>query len=299
MNIDELNVILENHQKWIVGDGGKRADLAGVDLSGANLSRVNLCGAILFSANLSGVDLSGAILTGANLSGAILSEANLSGAVLTGANLSGAILIGSDLHRAILVEANLSEVNLVHTNLTGADLSWANLFGVRLFSADLSGADLYKSNLSGVDLSGVNLSGVDLRGANLSGANLSEAKNIDTVKWDERTAFYNLTCPEEGAFIGWKKAHDLIVKLRITQDAKRSSATSRKCRCSKAEVLEIQTIDGSISKEWSVPSDRDPLFLYTVGKIVEVPDFDENRWNECSSGIHFFITRAEAVNYGT
>lgn len=298
MNIDELNVILENHQKWLIGDGGERADLAGMDLSGANLSRVHLPGSILFSANLSGVDLSGAILTGANLTGAILPEANLSGAILSGTNLSGAILTGADLHRAILAEANLYGANLVYTNLAGADLSWTNLFGARLSSADLSGTDLYKSNLSGADLSGANLSGSDLRGANLSGANLPETKNIDTVKWDERTAFYNLACPEEGAFIGWKKAHGLIIKLRITEDAKRSSATSRKCRCSKAEVLEIQCIDGSISTERSVPSDRDPLFLYTVGKKVEVPDFDENRWYECSSGIHFFITRAEAVNYG-
>ena len=25
--------------------------------------------------------------------------------------------------------------------------------------------------------------------------------------------------------------------------------------------------------------------------------FDTNRWNECAPGIHFFITRQEAVNY--
>lgn len=32
-------------------------------------------------------------------------------------------------------------------------------------------------------------------------------------------------------------------------------------------------------------------------KHTEVADFDENRWNECAPGIHFFITRDEAVRY--
>lgn len=32
-------------------------------------------------------------------------------------------------------------------------------------------------------------------------------------------------------------------------------------------------------------------------ETVSVADFDENRWNECAPGIHFFITREEAVRY--
>ena len=89
-----------------------------------------------------------------------------------------------------------------------------------------------------------------------------------------------------------------IVKLRITEDAKRSSATSRKCRCSKAEVLSIQNVDGTDAGIAEVRSDRTADFRYRIGETVDVPDFDDDRWNECSRGIHFFITRAEAVNYG-
>ena len=87
------------------------------------------------------------------------------------------------------------------------------------------------------------------------------------------------------------------VKLRITEDALRSSATSRKCRCSKAEVLSITNLDGSAADVDSCQSDHDYNFIYRVGCYVEVEDFDTNRWNECSTGIHFFITRQEAVNY--
>ena len=136
-----------------------------------------------------------------------------------------------------------------------------------------------------------NLRWANLRGANLSGANLSD------VRYNEGTAMYALACPEIGSFIGWKKANGFIVKLEITEDALRSSATSRKCRCSKAKVLAIENYDGSESHCPAVQSSYDSTFLYEVGKMVEVKDFDTNRWNECAPGIHFFITRGEAVNY--
>ena len=132
---------------------------------------------------------------------------------------------------------------------------------------------------------------------NLCNANLRGAKNTDKIAWNAHTAFYPLQCPETGSFIGYKKAADKIVMLEICADAKRSSATSRKCRCSKAKVLSITNLDGSESGLSEIESDYDGGFVYRVGETVEVPDFDDNRWNECAAGIHFFITRDEAVKY--
>ena len=195
---------------------------------------------------------------------------------LSDADLSDAVLRGADLRGADLRDADLSGADLRRAVLRGADLRGAVLSGAVLRRADLSGADL-----SDADLSDADLSGADLRG----------------VIYNERTAFFAMTCPEEGAFVGFKKAHGYIVKLLVPDDAKRSSATTRKCRCSKAEVISITNADGSDADRTSIPSDRDPAFVYTVGEVVEVEDFDENRWNECAPGIHFFITRDEAVRY--
>ena len=157
--------------------------------------------------------------------------------------------------------------------------------------ADLSGADL-----SGADLSGADLSWADLSGADLSGADLSGAKNVNDVIWSLYTAFYPLQCPEFGAYTAYKKAQGLIVELEIPADAKRSSATSRKCRASKARVISITDIDGNPAGE-QVASDYDADFLYIVGETVEVANFEENRWIECAPGIHHYITRAEAVKH--
>lgn len=136
-----------------------------------------------------------------------------------------------------------------------------------------------------------------MRGTNLHNANLITTKGLETIRWDITTQFYSQQCPSEGSFIGYKAARNKIIKLEICADAKRSSATSRKCRCSKAKVLSITNLDGSESGLTEVASYYDKRFIYRVGEVVEVPDFDEDRWNECAAGIHFFITREEAVKY--
>ena len=171
-----------------------------------------------------------------------------------------------------------NEIGGERANLCGADLREADLCG-----ADLCGADLYEANLCGADL----------RWANLRWANLCGAKNISYIP---------MVCPDTGSFIGWKKAtcngtDNVIVKLEILEDAKRSSATSRKCRCSKAKVLAIETIEGDCLKHINARSKYDQAFIYKVGKTVSVDNFDEDRWNECGNGIHFFINRQEAVEY--
>ena len=196
-------------------------------------------------------------------------------------------LCGADLRDADLCSANLCDVDLRNADLCGADLCDADLCG-----ANLCDADLCDANLRGADLCDANLCG-----ANLCCANLRGAKNTDKTAWDAYTAFYPLQCPETGSFIGYKKAVGKIVMLEICADAKRSSATSRKCRCSKAKVLSITHLDGSDSGLTEVRSNYSKEFVYRVGETVEVPDFDDNRWNECAAGIHFFITREEAVKY--
>ncbi len=261
----DLKKILDEHLLWLNGEGGSRANLSNADLRDANLSNA---------------DLFGANLRGANLSNADLRCANLSNADLFGANLRGA--------------------NLSNADLCGANLRGANLFGANLRNADLRDADLRCANLSNADLRGANLSNADLFGANLRGANLSNADlcgaSIDQMMWNIYTVFYPLQCPESGSYIGYKKASGLVVELEIPADARRSSATSRKCRASKAKVLSITDINGNPAGG-QVKSNYDPNFVYAIGETVEVTDFDDNRWNECSTGIHHFITRAEAVIY--
>ena len=275
--MEKLNKIFEEHKHWINEDCKNWEEMR-ADLSDADLSEANLLNADLRGANLIGTYLLNAKLRNADLCGACLSDADLSDADLSEANLLN----------ADLMDADLCNVNLRGADLRGAKLRNADLRGVCLSRANLTGADLCNANLYNADLSETDLCGANLSDANLSGADFRGAKNVPYIP---------MVCPEEGDFIGWKKTGDKIVKLHIPQDALRSSATTRKCRCNKAEVVEIYNIDGTIADKRIVNSSYDSSFTYEVGKTVEVQDFDTNRWNECTKGIHFFINRQEAINY--
>ena len=268
------------------------ANLRDADLKGIDLRDADLRDADLYSANLCD-----AILCGINLYGA-----NLFSATLCNADLRDASLRSADLHNADLRDADLRDANLRDADLYNADLSGANLGSVNLRSADIRDADLRNTILCYADLSSTNLRGANLRnadlrdsvlsGTDLRNADLNNAKNIPFIP----------TYLPEGEFIGWKKlskglSNGIIVKLKILSDSKRSRACGDKCRCDKALVLEFQNIDGTPSNEKEYTSNVYAKCTYKVGEIVYADSWDDDRWNECSHGIHFFIDRQSAVNY--
>ena len=206
--------------------------------------------------------------------------AAMTGANLRRADLSGADLSGADLRGAVLRGASLSGANLSGADLSVTDLSVTDLREAYLRGADLSGADL-----RGADLRGAYLRDADLSGANLSGAYLRGAKDIP--------AFANAqtVIVPEGQIVGWKKCRDnVIVKLIIPAEARRSNATGRKCRAEYADVAEVIGAEAGISR-------HDGMTEYRVGQRVTCDKWCEDRWEECAGGIHFFITRDEAEAY--
>ena len=157
-----------------------------------------------------------------------------------------------------------------------------------LLVAIQNGADLRGANLRGADLRGADLSDADLRGADLSDADLRGAENVP----------YLPTNLPEGEFIAYKKLpNGLIAKIKILEDSKRSRATTDKCRCDKALVLEFQNTDGTKSETTEFTSHEYATCTYKVGEIVKADEWDGDRWKQCSHGIHFFLDRQSAVNY--
>ena len=187
-----------------------------------------------------------------------------------------------------LRHADLRDANLYDADLRDANLRDANLRGANLRHADLRHADLRHANLYDADLRDANLYDADLRGADLPELTIAKTSILP-----------------DGDIIGWKKAYvadmpptPVIVKLLIPSDAKRSNSTGRKCRASTARVLDLQDKQGnSLPPDTTAYSSFDPDFTYKKGETVHVEDFDTNRWNECAPGIHFFITRIEAIEY--
>jgi len=211
------------------------------------------------------MDLSYQDLSGFNLSNASFVNANLDGA-----NLSFSILRHADFRGAHAVGANFNYARVGFTNFRHSDFRHATMRHV-----EFKHSDLERMRLDNADLESADLSGVD--------------------PWDVQYLGFKqsqLVCPTSGEFYAWKKCRDnAIVKLLIPADALRSSATRRKCRASKVQVLEI-----SDDREYAV-SMHDKTFRYTIGDVIKVANFDCNRWNECAPGIHFFMTKEEAEKY--
>ncbi len=180
----------------------------------------------------------------------------------------------------------MTKLNFQNKNLQGKDFS----------NMDLRGANFKNCNLEGVDFRKSDLRGANIESANLFGSNL-EGALLDNIIYDKNTKYYELYCPKEGAFLGYKKCYNYrLVQLLIPSDAKRTSATRNSCRCNKAKVLTIKSLDFKEYYDEAV-SFVDENFVYRVGEWVIANNFNEDRWVESTRGIHFFMTRKEAMEY--
>ena len=81
-----------------------------------------------------------------------------------------------------------------------------------------------------------------------------------------------------------------IITLEIPIGAKVFSINNNKRRTNKVKVIDMQG-------ETELSSIHDNDFKYHVGDEIEITDFNERYNVECSTGIHFFLTREEAEKY--
>ena len=229
-----------------------------------------------------------------------------------GADLRYADLRCAYLRDAKLRYADLKDANLEASKLENADLEGAYLRGSNLQGADLEGANLRGSNLVDANLRCAYMRHADLRDADLEGANLADADLVGVIGLPTLVAA-QLSIVPEGDIVGWKKARGgVIVKLEIPREAKRSNAAGRKCRAEYARVVAIyggpvptgfaalvsdlsQSLGATRRCGEEAISRHDPEFIYRVGDVVRpTQPFDEDRWEECAPGIHFYLTREEA-----
>jgi len=265
--------------------------------------RINLCRLDLYGADLSGIFLNGDYFVDTNFEGADLSRSILKDVEIRDSNLKGV-----NLNYAHMINCKLSK----HNVFCHATLNYINVLGLRSDDTDFSYANLdyacfrrshlEHGNFSYVSLHFATLYEVSLRGSILTKANVY-GTHFNRVYFDEANLndIENLEVPmnlPEGEFIGWKKLeHGAIAKLKILEDSKRSRATDDKCRCDKALVLELQKLDGTKYPLNSLLNANYTPCTYTVGKIVYADLWDNNRWNTCSHGIHFFLDKQSAIDY--
>ena len=85
----------------------------------------------------------------------------------------------------------------------------------------------------------------------------------------------------------------VIVVASIPNDAHVRGCPGEKCRASKAKIVEII---GDLYGEKVGISIWDKTTTYRTGDTVEIGNFDLSH-EECSTGFHFFCSKAEAESY--
>lgn len=161
-----------------------------------------------------------------------------------------------------------------------------------LHDANLRCTDLSNADLSGANLHNANLSYANLNNANLHYTNLSNA-NLCSIKLDKKEMIRKGKIINKKTFV-YKKCQGKIVKLELQIGSIVFSINNSKCRTNKAKVI---SIDGNEEKGLQIASDYDNNFIYEVGKIVKVSNFNLMYNVECGTGIHFFWTEKEAKKY--
>jgi len=176
---------------------------------------------------------------------------------------------------AVKEDANLRDANLRDADLRDADLRGANLRGANLVRANLVRANLVRANLED---------------ANLVRANLEDA-NLPNF----------LITPETGSFQAYKKLrHNIIVKILIPDDAKRTnSLIGRKCRTNEFTITEVMQNPANISFSEHKPlqSTHYASEGYYLGGTFKEPAYDDDIRLECTKGLHFFMTLKEAQDW--
>lgn len=201
-----------------------------------------------------------------------------------------------NITKEILVDISMSRLKEETPDFSGVSFAGFDLTALDLRKMNFSRACFKGANLTGANLRGSDLSYADISGANMLGANL-EYVNMTGIVFDEATQYFRMACPEKGEFVAYKKCfNDRIVQLLVPADAKRCCATNPACRCSKAKVLSIKSIDSRETYD-EATSFVDEDFVYRTGHMVEVKDFNEDRWMDSTTGIHCWMTRESAIGY--
>jgi len=312
---EQLNEVVKEHELWLKDHKqGKRAELhdyrfgsllekIDLDLSGVNLSEADLSGSSFYKAKLIGVNLSGA-----NLKGTSFMDVDLTDAVLDDIDMPNGSISHSNLTRVNAKRANfinchmwdncyenavlsasrfiaaaLCDGNFRGANLSSCDFRWADLDYVHFENAILSNADLrWTKNSYWARFEGANMEGIEIEGSPIDDEAVEGVKNL----------FIPMVCPEEGSFIAWKKCRDgKIAKILVPENALRTGGCRYTCRAS--EVLILDIFDGESTCEEAI-SIRDENIIYHKGELVKDEEEFDNSLLHNGTGIHFFITRAEA-----
>ena len=306
-----LDAMLLEHALWLKDNKqGKCIELRGYnlnkhDLSGTDLSYADFTGTSFLESKLCGTNF-----TCAKLHNATFDLADMSEAVLDEAELYGASICHANLANVSAIKANFASCIMWNSKLNEASMAGACFYTAQLCDCDFTSADLRFCDLCYSNIDYTCFEKADLGWANFTyakktfWANFGEADLTDVDFTDccladnavngAKGLFIPMACPEEGAFIAWKKCQDnRIVKLMVPENALRTGGDRFSCRASEVEILDIYSENNNCAEAVSFEDD----YTFRRGETIKDKQVFDSSLLHDGAGIHFFLSRAEAENY--
>lgn len=297
----EVNLLAADHAKWLAREGSgwkeRRADFS-VEFSNSVLTDVDLSGTDFRRAKFNGVRFVRCNMRDAVFDGASMLRAEMEDCVLDGAKFAKAGLVSSVISGCSAVGADFSHAVMPCSSVLSTKFRSSVFHKANACSAVMQWNDFSRSDMSGACMSYSLLDTCTFDMSDMSGFKAWHS-TVDDCEFDAvRGLRLPVVCPEGYVTDAWKRCGDYIVHLRIPEDARVISVFGPQCRCDKAEVVDIELPQGGSAGVKAVSSGYRDDFVYRVGEAVSVDDFDENRWSDCTSGIHFYMSRMTAVVHG-
>ena len=272
-------------------------------------------GLSLDDANIENEDFSNMIIHDTSFKGATIINTKFDSADLDECYFNGATLYNVSFYMTTIKSSDFTVSNLDQINFNNASISTTDFVLAVVSDTTFNSSDIVKVNFTNSQINTSSFNFANINSSTFNYAILSKVCvymsgiwntifenvkcygcNINNVE-SNKIPYVSLACPSEGSFIGWKVIDGCLIKLLIPEDAKRSSATTHKCRCSKAKVLDIINLQTNKVEKVLLNTNYYPNIIYKIGEMVYPNTFDENRLNECAYGIHFFVDKQEAINY--
>ena len=279
------DLLVEKHQHYL-----KR------DCADWGKCRMYLQGAIIHNVKSENVDLRDVFIHKSCILSSTFIKVDFRGSSMVNneyidSHIIGSVFKASCMRLSCIKNTTLKGSDFSNVNMNDSYLANVEVNNTRFDHAFVNNSKIYDVNFSYASIIGTKFENSEFSFVRMEKEQSSECLNIN----------FHMNCPDTGSFIGWKCAkvgiYGCIVKLEIPEDAKRVSGLTRKCRCDKAKVLEIQALDGTPINDSVARSMYCSAFTYRVGEVVVSDDFCDDRTVSCTHGIHFFITRSEAVQY--
>jgi len=205
-------------------------------------------------------------------------------------------LMGQDLSNLLFEDLELSNILFRGCNLAGATFR-----NCEFWNTDFAGCIVDEKTLfTGCFMNGWTSMSL-CHNANARAELVPNAFDSDLY----HAITFKLPLKKTREFTGYKVAVTknntlVLVTLKIPADARTVVFKGQKCRASKVKVSGFAKLDGTplpddtVAYSWVYTRTKS---VYAKDRMVIADSFDDRPSEECTNGIHFFLTKKEAIEF--